>query len=403
MVGQCWAAQLVLHGCEVMKIVQGCEEEARKGAGEFHELADFEEDLKRMYAEEDAKAKADFEVREKKRLALQALRMEEFEEQREAEQRKEQEKLEQEIVDGVAAAKKDRDHDGQEERKSPPTKKAKLHHDVSNLPSRRDVAYTCVIPELTNQWSGSPMTMKIAKSETGGLWGEFDFGIVSGYLRCTTAYNPKRDSAISSTLTFTWRGADTNGNGELTFGSNNSIVLTWLGEKASDEEGTKLVSGWFEGSFYDRCKISARRQKFRFEQMGPSVHRIRRCKDAYRNINEGEYERQNVERWCRWVPPAPDGAIDPSDTSGAGSQDEEEESSDEEDQREDRPSSSSENEPSCDKLSATPHQSPYPSLSSSRGPPDTVRTDDCRAGYRAGHLAGHLAGYAAGFEAAGMI
>ncbi|KAI0027547.1 hypothetical protein K488DRAFT_90731 [Vararia minispora EC-137] len=180
------------------------------------------------------------------------------------------------------------------------------------LDTRGDFVVTA--PELGRQWdvASGELTLKLSPSSTGRhLWGRFDFGIVSGVLRCDVL-----PTTVNSSCIFTWRGTES-GENEMTFSDFNTGTITF--------HGGGHISGTIAADLFQSVEFTgAQSQKTWLKQ-------VKAWKGEWRSINERTYHAASIARWGKWSeeldhkePPAE------SDTSdGEGSDDESRKSWDE--------------------------------------------------------------------------
>jgi hypothetical protein len=102
------------------------------------------------------------------------------------------------------------------------------HHQVFQI-STLDVQgkFAITAPYLAEQWpdsASSDLELTLAPSSGTGrhLWGSFNFGIVSGIIRCGAP--PK---TIRETVAFDWRGYE-QGEGQMEYGPENKGTLIFL-------------------------------------------------------------------------------------------------------------------------------------------------------------------------------
>lgn len=125
-------------------------------------------------------------------------------------------------------------------------------------------------------------SLAIAPSVSGKqVWGEFNFGAFEGYL-CSTSIDQ-----TARKINFHWRGRET-GEGESTFGDNNTMAITFLNDKTFE--------GDVKGDMLSHCDITGRRHVGRFQDEVFQEH-VERWQDEYEGLNEDNYERERVARW----------------------------------------------------------------------------------------------------------
>ncbi|KAI0084378.1 hypothetical protein BDY19DRAFT_971529 [Irpex rosettiformis] len=138
-------------------------------------------------------------------------------------------------------------------------------------------------PDL-DQWSGQEYslddygpnrTIKLLSS-TNRLWGSFNFGVVAGIIRCSSTPH-----FVDDTCTFTWRGKESGGEGELTFGEVNVGTLTFLGDGK--------IEGVIKGSFFGRMTFSAAKK-----------NELKEWKRRFRCINFAAHAAAGRARWGGW-------------------------------------------------------------------------------------------------------
>ncbi|KAI0316310.1 hypothetical protein OF83DRAFT_1173023 [Amylostereum chailletii] len=132
-----------------------------------------------------------------------------------------------------------------EEAKAPtngPSKKRKAGDDtVKDVPAKRTKAGTklsgfdtcgsfdIVAPSLAESWpddAGGELSLKMAPSPGTGrhLWISFDFGVISGVMRCSAP-----PTTIGTSCSFVWRGREA-GENQITFSDLNTGTITFLGD-----------------------------------------------------------------------------------------------------------------------------------------------------------------------------
>ena len=106
--------------------------------------------------------------------------------------------------------------------------------------------YYVVASSLRDNYCDSPtgdhFTLSLGAESTshGIVWGEFDFGAVTRFLKSDKIN--KKDRTVS----FRWRGREM-GEGESTFGPENTMQITFLDDYAFE--------GSFDGDFFEKCDI----------------------------------------------------------------------------------------------------------------------------------------------------
>ncbi|KAJ3176029.1 hypothetical protein HDU87_005546 [Geranomyces variabilis] len=166
--------------------------------------------------------------------------------------------------------------------------------------------FDCFVPEINEQWpQDSSSTLRLAPSSTRThLWGKFELGIVRGYLRAKPVTSRPR------VFSFAWRGYVGEG-GECSYIDDHN-----KGEIEFLDDG--LINGWIKGDCFGRSKLMGKRTG----PLCPStlIQRfVTDWKEAFRSINEGEYQRANVARWGAWAPYPPPVKKDASDTDAGDS------------------------------------------------------------------------------------
>ncbi|KAJ7709465.1 hypothetical protein B0H17DRAFT_1190672 [Mycena rosella] len=169
-----------------------------------------------------------------------------------------------------------------------PVKKGKTQ--LAKLQASGELAgkFKVIAPFLTERWPDQTqeiMWLKLCPSSTTShLWGAFDFGVVSGVVR-STAPLPTR---VGESAAFLWRGRES-GEGESTFGPDNVVRITFLGEG-------KLTAkmDWDMGNFdFAGVKLEGAQGKVLPKS-------LREWKATWRRVNSRAYERENIERWGKW-------------------------------------------------------------------------------------------------------
>jgi hypothetical protein len=147
--------------------------------------------------------------------------------------------------------------------------------------------FQVIAPFLTEQWEDATrdmMWLKLCPSSTNArLWGQFDFGVVSGIIRSTAL-----PVQVGDSVKFYWRGRES-GEGESTFGENNVGTINFLG-------GGKFraTMNWDLGNFeFAGTKLEGAKGKI-------SPKSLRECKSTWRSINQSAYNRENRARWGAW-------------------------------------------------------------------------------------------------------
>lgn len=142
--------------------------------------------------------------------------------------------------------------------------------------------------------------------KNGHLWISFDFGVISGVMRCNAFPLPS-----DGTLSFVWRGTES-GEGEMTFSSDNKGTITFL--------GNGKLEGVINGTYIPGKNVPffGTQDQDRLKKV-IWVKNVSRWKETWRGINPNAYEVANQARWGKWV--SDDGCHeDPaeSDTTGVG-------------------------------------------------------------------------------------
>jgi hypothetical protein len=177
----------------------------------------------------------------------------------------------------------------------------------------RGATYSLVAPTISEGWSSTDgFQLRLCLSQSGHhVWGDFDFGIFTGTLRSETLPQPPTNK-----LKLHWRDRET-GEGESTFGPENKMELQFLSENT------------FQGTMYWDSADT-------FEVTGKEIRNsdlsmnIRRWKDAYRILNQANYDMECSSRWSGgWTQePEPERAAD-SDTTDPQDEEEEDDNEDE--------------------------------------------------------------------------
>lgn len=151
-------------------------------------------------------------------------------------------------------------------------------------------------------------TLEMAPSRKTGrhLWASFDFGIVTGVMRCS---NPP--TAVGGTCTVTWRGEESS-EGQLLYGDSQKGTITFLG-------GGRF-KGVMEGAFFGKAQFEGRRNEDAATNHAVDVY-VKDWKSQYRSINGSAYAVAEASRWGGWVEDTsrPDRPAE-SDTSAAASE-----------------------------------------------------------------------------------
>lgn len=113
----------------------------------------------------------------------------------------------------------------------------------------------------------------------GRLWISFDFGVISGIMRCQALPLPD-----NGTLSFEWRGSES-GEGQMTFQSINKGSITFL--------GNGKLKGVLNGDYIPNDNVP-----FYGTQNQANV---RKWKATWRGINANSYEVANKARWGKWM------------------------------------------------------------------------------------------------------
>jgi hypothetical protein len=148
--------------------------------------------------------------------------------------------------------------------------------------------FTIVSLGLGEQWSAASgdLTLKLSPSTTGGhLWGQFDFGIVSGIMRCDAP--PTNTGDLCN---FSWRGTES-GEGEMTYSEHNVGKITFL--------GGGRIRGTIAADLFQVTEFTGVH-----DQVTPKtavwVKHVKVWKEQWRGINFRTYEAARVGRWGKW-------------------------------------------------------------------------------------------------------
>ncbi|KAJ3023515.1 hypothetical protein HKX48_002678 [Thoreauomyces humboldtii] len=180
-------------------------------------------------------------------------------------------------------------------------------------------SYSCVCPGLTEMWpdfrpqsGGEPSISISCTNTTGRLWGEFDFGVIRGYLRCVKPYAASAGVQVPATLVFSWRVYESVED-TMDFGEDITIELSVV--------GPNRLSGWITSPHgligsteINLTQIGNVHDPLPHPRLGSRPTFTMRCKKGYRAINEGEYNRRSVARWGKWGGEDDEGRPDRSDT-----------------------------------------------------------------------------------------
>lgn len=141
-------------------------------------------------------------------------------------------------------------------------------------------------PAISSEWSrlcasGLYMTLGFSDS-THHLWGRFEFGVYQGYLRsCGPAENK-----AGNTIAFLWRGRES-GTGKSSYGPSNRGSLTL--------KPRGLLSGEVRMSGLGQVELNGRKvQAVRGTGIESGTGLWKR---KFWELNEANYERENVSRW----------------------------------------------------------------------------------------------------------
>jgi hypothetical protein len=168
-------------------------------------------------------------------------------------------------------------------------------------------AFDIAAPGISEEWPEmcrSGLMLKMSPSQKTGrhLWASFDFGVVSGIIRCANA-----PTTVGESCSFTWHGEEQY-EGQLMFGNDNTGTLTFLGD------------GKLKGVIDGGCL--GKKQFFGTYNKEASTNRVwpKYCtqwKARYRRINDSAYQIAAAGRWGKWVDDTsrPDPPED-SDSSG---------------------------------------------------------------------------------------
>ncbi|KAF7337992.1 hypothetical protein MVEN_02023100 [Mycena venus] len=196
--------------------------------------------------------------------------------------------LEKDMREEYAAANKIAKANSWEKGGPRPAKKGKTQPAKSQEGGELCGKFEIIAPFLTEQWEDSTrdtMWLKLSPSSTNvRLWGQFDFGIISGIIRSTTLPVQVNDS-----MKFFWRGRE-DGTGESTFGPENVGTIEFLGAGKF-----KATMNWDAGGNFEFAGT-----KLEGAQGTLSSRSLREWKTTWRSINPRAYERENRARWGQW-------------------------------------------------------------------------------------------------------
>jgi hypothetical protein len=176
-------------------------------------------------------------------------------------------------------------------------------------------SFRVVSPYLAAEWPDyvphdGNFKLRVRASSTGAhLWGSFEFGVVTGVFK-TTAGPPSEvdpESDASFTARIKWRGYE-QGEGQMTFGNNNTGSITFSGGRP------RRVEGVLNGSFLSQGKAT-----FAGTAVPNMVVMDKALKDwkvKWRSINDRAYNAASRGRWGGWVEEPRAESPAPSDTSG---------------------------------------------------------------------------------------
>ncbi|KAI0340987.1 hypothetical protein BDW22DRAFT_373419 [Trametopsis cervina] len=149
--------------------------------------------------------------------------------------------------------------------------------------------YDVDCPGLRDNWGEHFMgtyTLKMSPSKgMSRIWATFDFGVVSGIMRCTAL-----PVAVGESCTFYWRGRE-EGEGEMTFSDCNNGTITFCGNGRI--EGTIAGDLFKETPFSGTVNSGASRNTI-------WARYIPEWKEEYRGINEVAYNAAARSRWGKW-------------------------------------------------------------------------------------------------------
>ncbi|KAI9460041.1 hypothetical protein F5148DRAFT_1287000 [Russula earlei] len=277
-----YTAQSMHYGLEPLKSKQGMKKALLALFGNGHDLKapqrlqKLEEELSKLWYAENEKGRI--------RLEKEIEEKEKEEQERLAERRRQHEAIladvDEEDVSQIAPRKRKATSDGRV------TKKAKAGGSDRKAPIF-DVEgkYAINAPYLAEEWpdsaSGGLELMLAPSCGTGKhLWGSFDFGIVTGIIRCGAPPKSVRDA-----VSFEWRGHE-QGEGQMEYGSENKGTLTFLGDGK--------LRGTMEGGFMRQFTFTGVQKPLN------CVKQIKKWKEQWRGINDRSCEAAGRSRWGRW-------------------------------------------------------------------------------------------------------
>jgi len=148
--------------------------------------------------------------------------------------------------------------------------------------------YAINAPYLAEEWpdsSSGDLELSLSPSPGTGkhLWGNFNFGIVTGSIRGGAP--PK---SVRGTVAFEWRGHE-QGEGQMEYGPENKGTLTFLGDGK--------LRGTMEGGPMEQFTFTG------VQKPQKSVNwpkRVKEWKEEWRGINDRSYGAAEVGRWGKW-------------------------------------------------------------------------------------------------------
>ena len=146
------------------------------------------------------------------------------------------------------------------------------------------------------------LRMSLSKKTRRHLWAYFDFGVLSGVMRCS-----KPPSLVGDSCTFTWHGTES-GEGQMLYDKAQRGTITF--------QGNGRFKGFIEGGFFGKAQfVGTRNAEASFNRVWCMY--VKQWKATYRSINESAYGVAEASRWGGWVEDTsrPDRPED-SDTSG---------------------------------------------------------------------------------------
>ncbi|KAK7691532.1 hypothetical protein QCA50_004931 [Cerrena zonata] len=299
--GHFYCAQLLHYGLKPLKTKAAAKKHLLAAFGSDQTLrvpdhiVQLENELKDLYARSNAQAKIRYENEKREREIAEKKRWEDL--------RKKQERIEADVVaaskPNVQATSKKRK--SQNDGNSNPSKGRKKKNGEPSGSQNSDLTsldlsglWDIACPSLAEEYSGysAEMTMKMSTSrgslKDGHLWISFDFGVISGVMRCQALPLP-----ANSTLSFEWRGSES-GEGQMTFESINKGTITFL--------GNGKLKGVLNGDY-----VPKKNTPFFGTQNQENLRRVvwvksvRQWKETWRGINANSYEVANQARWGKWV------------------------------------------------------------------------------------------------------